>query len=86
MLAKLAADENTDLKSRLRYFRAFDFNTGKAKSPLLLKMITDNTSGDLQLNKLVLLHLDAATVQQSAYCQTGDERCIDIDPGNNGVY
>jgi putative heme-binding domain-containing protein len=66
MLAKLASDEAVDLKTRLRYFRAFDFNTGKAKSPLLLKMITENESGDLQFNKLVLHHLDAATVQSSA--------------------
>jgi len=65
MLAELAADQKVDLKSRLRYFRAFDFNTGKAKSALLLKMIADNKSGDLLLNKLILQHLDAAAVKHS---------------------
>src|SRR4029079_6409806 len=65
MLSKLASDESVDLKTRLRYFRAFDFNTGKAKSPLLLKIFTKNKWGYLLFNKLVLHHLDAATVQKS---------------------
>ena len=64
-LVKLASDPNVDLKSRLRYFRAFDFNTGSEKSKFLLKMIEDNTSNDLEFNKLVLNHLNPKEALQS---------------------
>jgi putative membrane-bound dehydrogenase-like protein len=64
-LASLAADNKTQLQDRLRYFRAFDFNTGPAKSALLLKMINDNTQHDMALNKLVLRHLDINTVTKT---------------------
>lgn len=63
MLAKLAADSSVDLKTRLKYFRAFDFNTGAAKSGLILAMIHDNNDADL--NKLILHHLDTKTVSAS---------------------
>ena len=65
-LAKLASDEQVALKDRLRYFRAFDFNAGPLKSGLLLKMIADNKSNDIALNKLVLYALDNKSVSQSA--------------------
>lgn len=64
-LVKLASDQNVDLKSRLRYFRAFDFNTGSEKSKFLLKMIEDNSSNDLEFNRLVLHHLDPKEARQS---------------------
>ena len=65
-LAALAVQSNTALKDRLRYFRAFDFNSGPAKSKLLLNMIVSNTTHDTALNKLVLRHLDVKTVRQSS--------------------
>ncbi|MES2648478.1 MAG: PVC-type heme-binding CxxCH protein [Bacteroidota bacterium] len=65
-LAKLAADTNTVLSQKLRYFRAFDFNEGPAKSPLLLAMLESNKGKDLSFSQLVLNHLDAKTVKQSA--------------------
>ncbi|MEP7317951.1 MAG: PVC-type heme-binding CxxCH protein [Panacibacter sp.] len=68
-LAMLAADKNIPLQNRLRYFRAFDFNNGPAKSALLVKMIQDNTSNDIALNKLVLHALDIKTVTKSADAQ-----------------
>ncbi|QEC67162.1 c-type cytochrome [Panacibacter ginsenosidivorans] len=68
-LATLASDKQTDLSSRLKYFRAFDFETGSLKSKLLLKMIEDNTSNDIALNKLVLHALDIKTVTQSPVAQ-----------------
>jgi putative membrane-bound dehydrogenase-like protein len=68
-LASLASDNATALNNRLRYFRAFDFNTGPAKSALLLKMIQDNTGNDIALNKLVLRHLDIKTVTKTAVAQ-----------------
>ncbi|MEP7373010.1 MAG: PVC-type heme-binding CxxCH protein [Chitinophagaceae bacterium] len=68
-IAALASDSKTPLNNRLRYFRAFDFNTGPAKSALLVKMIQDNSSNDVALNKLVLRHLDIKTVTQTAIAQ-----------------
>jgi putative heme-binding domain-containing protein len=68
-IAALAADSKTPLNNRLRYFRAFDFNTGPAKSALLVKMIQDNSSNDVALNKLVLRHLDIKTVTQTPAAQ-----------------
>jgi putative membrane-bound dehydrogenase-like protein len=64
-IAELASEQNVDLKQRLRYFRAFDFNQGPAKSKLLLNMITKNIANDTALNKLVLRHMDLKTVRQS---------------------
>lgn len=68
-LAKLAADEKIALKDRLRYFRAFDFNPGPNKSAFLLKMIEDNKSNDIALNKLVLFALDNKSVAKSSIAQ-----------------
>jgi len=68
-LASLAADEKIILKDRLRYFRAFDFNSGPKKSGFLLKMIEDNKSNDIALNKLVLFALDNKSVAKSAIAQ-----------------
>jgi putative membrane-bound dehydrogenase-like protein len=68
-LAQLAADRQVPLNERLRYFRAFDFNTGDQKSSLLLKMIAENGPSDTTLNKLVLNHLDIASVRKSAIAQ-----------------
>ena len=64
-IAELAADKKVTLNNRLRYFRAFDFNSGPSKSKLLLAMIQDNTENDMALNKLVLHALDIKTVTQS---------------------
>lgn len=64
-LAQLATDNNTPLPQRLRYFRAFDFNTGPAKNPILIKIIEDNKSNDVAINKLVLHALDSKTVLAS---------------------
>ncbi len=67
LLAQLAGDGSTDLKSRLRYFRAFDFVPGgEAKAQALLAMIQQgNGADDLQLNGIVLRALDPKTVMQS---------------------
>src|SRR5207342_2357604 len=51
-IAALASDNKTPINSRLRYFRAFDFNSGPSKSAMLLKMIQDNSNNDVALNKL----------------------------------
>lgn len=64
-LAQLASDSSTDLQSRLRYFRAFDFNLGPAKGKYLLAMIEENTAGDIELNKLILSHIDRKSILES---------------------
>ena len=64
-LASLATDNRTDLKDRLRYFRAFDFNKGKSKSVTLLAMMKGNSAEQNQINKLALSHLDADFVKKS---------------------
>ncbi|HRH59106.1 MAG TPA: c-type cytochrome [Chitinophagaceae bacterium] len=68
-LAKLAADNSSPLSNRLKYFRAFDFNTGNAKYALLVDMIKNNTSNDVALNKVVLHALDIKTVTSSVVAQ-----------------
>ena len=65
-LAKLAADDKNTLTSRLRYFRAFDFNAGASKSKFLLQMMKNDTAGDINFTKLVLHHLDYNSIQNSA--------------------
>jgi putative membrane-bound dehydrogenase-like protein len=69
LLASLASDATSPLQNRLRYFRAFDFNEGAAKSALLLKMIEKNSNNDNALNKLVLHALDIKSVVQSPQAQ-----------------
>ena len=64
-IAALASDNSTSIDNRLRYFRAFDFNSGPSKSRLLLKMIENNKNNDVAFNKLVLRHLDIKTVTQT---------------------
>jgi putative membrane-bound dehydrogenase-like protein len=67
-LATLASNDSEQLKSRLKYFRAFDFNQGTAKSAHLVKML-DKTNRDLPFTKLVLNHLDPVTMKQSPVAQ-----------------
>jgi len=68
-LSALALASQVALNERLKYFRAFDFNTGTLKSKLLVKMIEDNTTNDTAINKLVLHALDIQTVKKSAVAQ-----------------
>ena len=68
-LAQLATDNKTPLKDRLRYFRAFDFNKGPLKAGLLVNIIADNSTGDIDINKLALHALDSKTVMGSPVAQ-----------------
>ncbi|NNV57625.1 PVC-type heme-binding CxxCH protein [Limnovirga soli] len=68
-LAKLAANAAVPLQQRLRYFRAFDFNSGPLKSSLLLQMIDHSATADVALNKVILHALDIKSVMQSAVAQ-----------------
>ncbi|MBL7700529.1 MAG: c-type cytochrome [Chitinophagaceae bacterium] len=64
-LVSLASDVTVDIKSRLRYFRAFDFNTGQKKTEALLNMIAANKTNDPQLNAVLLQALDEKVVQRT---------------------
>jgi putative membrane-bound dehydrogenase-like protein len=65
MIAQMAADSTQPLQDRLKYFRAFDFEKGTMKNKYLLHMLGRDTA----MNKLVLRHLDAASVQSSPIAQ-----------------
>lgn len=66
LLASLASDPSVTLKSRLRYFRAFDFNPGaKEKSAALLKIMKGSAANQNEINELALRHLDPGFVKQS---------------------
>lgn len=73
-LARLATDESTDLNSRLRYFRAFDFQSGKAKSEALVKMLDGKSAP--QINRLALLHLDQAFVSSNPVAKTALKKML----------
>jgi putative membrane-bound dehydrogenase-like protein len=65
LLARLAGDKDVPVESRLRYFRAFDFNPGKVeKSNALLTLLQEQKSEEL--TRLALRHLDPAFVKTSA--------------------
>ena len=82
-IAELAADKKVALNNRLRYFRAFDFNSGPSKSKLLLAMIQDNTENDMALNKLVLHALDIKTVTQSPVAKKALDNVLQSVNGTN---
>jgi putative heme-binding domain-containing protein len=66
LLASLASDSKEPIESRLRYFRAFDFNPDKvAKSAALVKMMEGKGSEQTQINKLALTHLDPSQIRSS---------------------
>jgi len=65
-LVKLATDETTNFNSRLRYFRAFDFDTSVQKTQILLQMLADNKKNDVELNAVLLQGLSVKDVQRSA--------------------
>lgn len=81
-LSKLAADQSVELKNRLRYFRAFDFNpAGTAKSVALLDMMKNTT--DDEVAKLCLRHLDPAYVKTSSIAQQSLKKLLDATYGTN---
>ncbi len=77
ILVQLASDTAVDLAARLRYFRAFDFISGPAKSDALLAMITANGQDDFEFNRLVLRALDAKAVMQSSNAKKALYRMVD---------
>ncbi len=82
LLASLAGDPNVDLKSRLRYFRAFDFNPGgKEKSEALLKIMDGKAANQDEINKLALRHLDPNFVKKSPKALAALQKLLDSTYG-----
>ncbi len=86
LLASLAGDPSVDLKSRLRYFRAFDFNPGgKEKSEALLKIMDGKAANQIEVNKLALRHLDPEYVKKSPRALSALQKLLDATYGT-GEY
>ena len=63
-LSRLAL-EPSELYTRLRYFRAFDFHKGPAKTKYLLRILADTANNDPEYANLVLNLLDRNSVVSS---------------------
>lgn len=61
----LAGDPTEPLKSRLRYFRALDFNPGTQEKSKALMQLLNKQQSDPEINKLVLRHLDPGFVKSN---------------------
>ncbi|WP_439559535.1 PVC-type heme-binding CxxCH protein [Dyadobacter sp.] len=82
LLASLAGDPNVDLKSRLRYFRAFDFNEApNEKSLTLLKIMKGSGADQEKVNELALRHLDPAFVKQNTEAMAALKKMLDTSYG-----
>ncbi|MHA4738103.1 PVC-type heme-binding CxxCH protein [Dyadobacter sp. MSC1_007] len=82
LLASLAGDANIDLKSRLRYFRAFDFNPGaNEKSMALLQIMKGSAADQTKVNELALRHLDPAFVKQNPEATAALKKMLDASYG-----
>ncbi len=81
MLARLAGDSRTDMNTRLRYFRAFDFNPGATeKSTALLNILNENR-GSTEVSRLVLRHLDPDFVRKNPATQQALAQLLDQSYG-----
>ena len=77
-LTTLASDTSVSFKSRLRYFRAFDFfHAGYEKTQALLHVMTVPAADRIEVSKLALLHLDKSFVSNSQQGLTALNRLLD---------
>ncbi|WP_373513839.1 PVC-type heme-binding CxxCH protein [Persicitalea sp.] len=82
LLASLAGDPSVDLESRLRYFRAFDFNPGgKEKSEALLRIMEGKAANQTEINKLALRHLDPDFVKKTPRALAALQKLLDSTYG-----
>ena len=75
-LEQLAANASFPLKTRLRYFRAFDFNNSPAKTAVLLNIIKSNDANDLNIDKLALSSLNPASIKANAAAEAALTRVL----------
>ncbi len=78
-LSKLASDAAVPIKSRLRYFRAFDFYTGAEKSKTLISMLDANS--DIATTAIVLKLLDTKDAVNSPTVSGAIQRVLKADEG-----
>lgn len=77
-LTDLASDTSVTFKSRLRYFRAFDFfHAGYEKSQALMHVMDVKSSDRIEVSKLALLHLDKSFVTNSQQGLTALNKLLD---------
>lgn len=77
-LSELAADTSVSFKSRLRYFRSFDFfHAGYEKTQALLNVLNVPSSDRIEVSKLALLHLDKSFVTNSQQGLTALNKLLD---------
>ncbi|MCF2501538.1 PVC-type heme-binding CxxCH protein [Dyadobacter chenhuakuii] len=82
-LTTAASDTSVNFKSRLRYFRAFDFfHAGYEKSQALLNVMNVNSSDRIEVSKLALLHLDKSFVTNSQQGLTALNKLLDETYGS----
>ena len=77
LLARLAADPQTDVSQRLRYFRAFDFNPGATEKSNALLSILNGNPNNAEITKLALRHLDPAFVKGSPEAMSALKKLMD---------
>ncbi|MCE6992972.1 PVC-type heme-binding CxxCH protein [Dyadobacter sp. CY323] len=83
LLASLAGDPSVDLKSRLRYFRAFDFNSAaNEKSMALLAMMKGSAADQNKVNELAFRHLDPGFVKQNKEASEALRKMLDESFGS----
>ena len=75
-LEQLAANASLPLKTRLRYFRAFDFNNSPAKTAVLLNIIKSNAANDLNIDKLALSSLNPTSIKANAAAEAALTRVL----------
>ena len=63
MLVSIISDHTVDPHSQLKYFRAFDFHKGPAKTKALLSLLEANHPQQDYINAITLLQLDPKTPQ-----------------------
>jgi hypothetical protein len=85
MLTRFASDNSQPLASRLRYFRAFDFQSGTAKSKALLQILEQSPEADTALHKLVLNALAKNDISRSAKAQQALQQLLKLSYGS-GFY
>jgi len=84
LLGLLASDNSVDLKKRLRYFRAFDFNPGtKEKSAALISIMNGNAANQGAINELALRHLDPGFLKESPEAQAALKKMLDSSYGTS---
>lgn len=63
MLVSIISDHNVDPHTQLKYFRAFDFHKGPAKTKVLLSLLDAKHPHQDYINAITLLQLDPKTPQ-----------------------